>query len=108
MNNLRSSDLLQFAATLAKDYRDAVVAGSTEYVTSVVVTETVLGPSGRRVPCGEASYPRCHADQFKAGELTISSMDDGHDVRVYPKGTWTHCSAYGPDGHVAYAWEGAL
>ena len=108
MSALKASDLLQFATDLAKDYRNAVIQGSTEYVTSVVVTETVLGPSGRRVPCGEASYPRCHADQFQNGWVTVTSMDDGREIRVYGPGQWTQCTCYGPDGHIAYAWEAVV
>lgn len=109
MNMIKSSDLLQFAADLAKDYRNAVIQGSTEYVTSVVVGETVMGPNGYRVPCGESSFPRCHADQYKSdGWLTITSMDNGYEIRHYAPGQWASCTVFQPDGHIAYAWEASI
>lgn len=107
MNTINASDLLQLATHDAKAYRDQVLAarGNHEYVTSVVVTETVMGPNGYRVACGQASFPRCHADQFTTGVLTIASMDDGYELRVYLPGFWKDCTCYGPDGHIAYSWE---
>lgn len=108
MKALHTSDLMQIAIDGAKALRADVLAGSTEYVTSVVVQETVMGPSGRRVPCGEARYPRCHADQFTTGWLTITSMDDGRELRTYGPGQWVECMVYGPDGHVAYGWQGEV
>lgn len=96
---------LEIAATQAKAYRDRVLADP--HIDTVVVVPTVMGPSGYRVPCGTVHFPRCHADQFESGRLTITAMDNGYVMRVYEPGEWAECAAYGPDGHLSYGWQGS-
>lgn len=73
-----------------------------DHATTAVVTTTVLTPDGVRVACGEANYPRCEADVFEAGTLTITAIDDERIMREYPAGQWVGCTVYGSDGQINY------
>lgn len=46
---------------------------------------------------GEARWPRCVADVFDGDDLTITSLDSGAVVTVYPAGDWVNSVSY--DGH---------
>jgi hypothetical protein len=79
----------------SKVYRD--------YEPAVKVTLFVLGPDNQtRVPCGEATFPRCQADVFTAGELTITSRDTDETVRTYQPGEWHEAVCYGYHGDIDY------
>jgi len=106
MNMLKVSDYLQLATDQAKSYRDRVVAEMQADVraSSVVVVPMMAGPDGSRVPCGTISFPRCVADQFEVGRLTVSSIDDGYVMRVFEPGTWAQVTVYGQDDHILYGW----
>lgn len=97
-------DYFELAAADAKSHRDRLVK---EHPSSVVVVPMILGPDNQTmVPCGEVSFPRCVADQFEAGRLTVSSLDTGEDMRIYEPGTWAECTVYGPDDHILYGFTG--
>lgn len=54
------------------------------------------------LPIGESSFPRCDADEFVKGVLTITSMDDGYVMREYRPGEWLEVVAYDAFGHLSY------
>ena len=43
---------------------------------------------------GEVFFSRCTADIFEIGTLTITSLEDEREVRVYPPGVWRSCTVY--------------
>lgn len=93
---------LQQAIDDAKAYRDRVLDPQPQnpYVT---VTLTVVGPDNlTRVPCGDATFPRCEADEFTKGVLTMTAIDDGFVVREYQPGEWIEAVAYDAFGHLSY------
>jgi len=99
-------NFFQQAVEDAKRYRDQVVEPQMQNP-YVVVTTTCLGPDNvTRVPCGEASFPRCQADEFIKGVLTITSMDDGYEMRVYAPGEWAEATAFDAFGHISYYLSG--
>jgi hypothetical protein len=104
------SDYFQIATEQAKAYRDQILkARQPEYVTRVEVVPTlVCGDRGNRAACGTVYFSRCHADQFEAGRLTITTIDDGREMRVFEPGTWAECTVYGPDDHVLYGFQGSF
>ena len=102
-----NANYFQQAVDDAKAYRDRVVEPQ-PHNPFVQVTLTAIGPDNHtRVPCGEATFPRCHADVFEHGTLTITAMDDGFVMRQYPRGEWVDATAYGADGHLSYLLIGA-
>ena len=54
------------------------------------------------MPIGELTAPRCAVDQFKAGELTVTSLDDGHTVSVFYEGEWLSATCYDEQGYPLY------
>lgn len=54
------------------------------------------------LPIGEATFPRCDADEFTTGVLTITSQDDGYVMRDYQPGEWIEVVAYDAFGHLSY------
>lgn len=92
----------QQAVEDAKRYRDHLVEPHPQnpYIT---VTTMMLGPDNvTKVPCGESTFPRCQADEFIKGVLTITSMDDGYEMRIYAPGEWAEAVAYDAFGHLSY------
>lgn len=102
-------DYFGLAAEQARNYRDSILTRRRHDIhlaSTVVVTPTILGPDWKtRVPCGSEEYPRCVADQFVAGTLTITAIDDERTVREFKPGMWADCTVFGPDGHIAYSWR---
>lgn len=96
--NLRSADFFQMAKAGAEQYRDQVL--TKPLVTSVVVTS--LYSFGGEIHEAEDSYPRCHADQFDPGILTITAIDDGYVMRRYHADQWKNAVARYDGGHIAY------
>ncbi len=73
------------------------------YEPAVRVGLTVIGPDNvHRVPCGEATFPRCQADVFADGVLTITNRDDESVVREYRPEQWTEAICYGYHGDIDY------
>lgn len=54
---------------------------------------------------GSAQFARCTADVFDHDTLTISSIDDGADIRVLGPGQWRECVVFEGSGdpHPAFA-----
>lgn len=97
-----------FAAGLARKYRDDVIRARqhSDFASRVTVVTKALGPDNHTlVPCGEANFPRCVADQFEKGRLTITAIDDRYEMRIYEPDQWDACTVYGPDGHILYSWS---
>lgn len=69
----------------------------------IVVHCTEISPAGVRLAAEPHIYPRCHADVFTEGTLTITADDSSATVREYSAGEWLEAVAYGPDGHISYA-----
>lgn len=87
----------------AKRYRDQVIEPEPEPQNPYVrVTTMIPGPEGKLVPCGEATFPRCEADEFETGVLTITSIDDGYVMQDYQPGQWKEAVAYDAFGHLSY------
>ena len=103
---MSATALFDLAASQAKAYRDQVIRARRDYASTVVVVPMVLGPDNvTMVPCGEVVCPRCVADQFEKGRLTITSIDDGYELRNYGPTEWYACTVYGSDGHILYSWS---
>lgn len=86
-----SVNYFQQAVDDAKAYRDRVVEPEP------------LNPYVRVVlPIGEATFPRCEADVFQKGILTITAIDDGYVMRNYEPGEWREAVAYDAFGHLSY------
>lgn len=51
---------------------------------------------------GEMNWPRCVADVFEGDDLTITSLDSGAVVTVYPAGDWKEAVTCGGDSHPLY------
>lgn len=93
------------ATKAAQHYRDQVVETRKEYgeaAPSVVVVPLIVNFQHRYVPCGEISFPRCVADVFESGILTITSVDDGATVREIPADRWECATVYGSDDQIQY------
>lgn len=54
-------------------------------------------------PIGESTFPRCHADVFTPGVLTVTAHDDGAVMREFPAGTWERATAYDERGWPVYS-----
>ena len=67
------------AADHARQYRDHLLRGQDPQAAPCVVVELAIG---------SASFPRSVLDEFTQGTVTITSVDSGSFVRVYPPGTW--------------------
>lgn len=52
---------------------------------------------------GDASFPRCVADEFVVGRLSIVSIDSGYTMREYEPGTWKEATVYDCRGNVEYS-----
>ena len=46
------------------------------------------------LPIGWATYPRCIADVFDHGVLTITTTDDNVALQVYPPDQWIEAAVY--------------
>lgn len=93
------------AVQAARHYRDAVVEARKDYgeaAPSVVVVPKIINFQHEYVACGEISFPRCVADVFESGILTITSVDDGATVREIPADRWECATVYGSDDHIRY------
>ncbi len=97
-----NANYFQQAVEDAKRYRDAVVEPQPQNP-YVRVTLTAIGPDGVTwVPCGDATFPRCHADIFTRGRLTVTSMDDGAVMRELNPYEWIEAVGYDCYGHISY------
>lgn len=97
-----NANYFQQAVDDAKRYRDQVTEPSMQNP-YVCVTLTCVGPDNvTRVPCGDATFTRCDADEFVKGVLTITSIDSGWVMREYQPGEWIQAVAYDAFGHISY------
>jgi hypothetical protein len=102
-----NANYFQQAIDDAKAYRDRVVAPQ-PHNPYVQVTTMAIGPDNvTLVPCGDATFPRCDAEETSAGALIISSMDDGYVMREYRAGEWAEAVGYDAFGQIAYFRQGA-
>lgn len=103
---MNAQALFEQAVNRAKAYRDQVISARRDYASTVVVVPMVIGPDNlTKVPCGEVTCPRCVADQFEKGRLSVTSIDDGYELRSYEPDEWAECTVYGSDGHILYSWS---
>lgn len=48
---------------------------------------------------GSATFPRCTADEFERGVLTVTALDDGRVVRIFTGDTWREATIYDRRGY---------
>lgn len=60
-------------------------------------------------PIGEATFPRCTADMFDRGVLTVTSLDDDAIIEGLPAGSWLRARVVNADsGWTAFEIENPL
>lgn len=58
------------------------------------------------LPIGQATFARCTADVFTDGALTVTSIDSGAEIRVFPLGSWERASVYDAQGFELFSFNG--
>lgn len=88
-------DYFQMARVSAERFRFQVFNAN-----AIVVRRTIEG--GINGAFTVATFPRCEADVFEKGVLTITAKDDGFVLREYQPGEWIDATAYDANDHIQY------
>ena len=93
-------DYFQIAVTNARAQAKRIAR---DFEPAVKVITTAIGPDNcTMVPCGEATFPRCQADVFDNGVLTITSRDDDAIIREFQPGQWVEAVVYDRNDQIDY------
>ena len=58
------------------------------------------------LPIGSSSFSRCTADVYTDGKLTVTSIDTGDEMRVFPFGTWVSADVRDAEGWLLFSFNG--
>lgn len=75
---------------LARFGWELTMAEAREHLQYSTATHVVV----TREDYGQDSYPRCVAEEFTDGELTITAIDDQAVMHVYKAGKWQRATVY--------------
>lgn len=85
-----------------------VCPGGALLVSGLIAHATPASSVRVELPIGESTFARATADVFTSGELTVTSIDTGAEMRVFPFGTWSHATVYDASGNVLFGFNGSL